>query len=106
MASDAARPAPDEASIDARALEVRRTSTFASPRRARSAGRHLLQAAVCTTRPATTRRCSCGPCCAFVAAQLPIAKPCSETTREAHGAAFLFLLLAASVLQDASYVAC
>ena len=33
--------------------------------RARSAERRLLQAAFCTTRPASARRCSCGPCCAF-----------------------------------------
>lgn len=79
MASDAARPAADEASIDARAPEVRRTSAPPGPRRARC------QAAGCTARAGEW--CSCGPCCDFAAADLPVAKPCSETTREAHGAA-------------------
>ena len=53
MASDAARPAPDEASIDARALEVRRTSASAQPSSRAQCWAALLQAAVCTTRPAT-----------------------------------------------------
>jgi len=53
MASDAVRPGPDEASRYARALEVRRTSASAQPSSRAQCWAALLQAAVCTTRPAT-----------------------------------------------------
>jgi len=92
MASDAARPAAGEASIGDRAPEVRRTSTTAQPS-SRSAERHVPQAAGCTARPASTVVLLRSLLRFLLRHSVPVAKPCSETTREAHGAAFASELL-------------
>ena len=90
MASDAARPAPAEASTDARALEVRRTSASAQPSFA------VLNDALLRLQAAPLGREHASVLLRSLLRFLfrhsvPVAKSCSETTCEAHGAAYVRL---------------
>ena len=91
MASDAARPAPAKASTDARALEVRRASTSAQP-----SSRAALGGASCRLQAAPLGREHAPVLLRSLLRFLfrhsvPVAKSCSETTHEAHRAAYVRL---------------
>ena len=90
MASDAARPGPDEASIDARALEVRRTSTFAQPSFA-VLNDALLRLQAAPLGQGARVGSLAVPASRLLRHSVPFAKPRGETTREAHGGAYVRL---------------